>query len=377
MKKQKFITLKHLYIDDQKQIGLQFTHDKVTVALVMQLNSVKWSEKYSMYYVPNNAKRLQDIFNIFRGIAWVNINYFFPNKPVFNGNESLNIDSFRKRKADSGYRVCPEPFLQKLEIKKYAYNTAKVYISCFEAFINYYKSYELNQISEYEISAYLQCLVNQGKSDSYINQSINSIKFYYEVVLGMPNRFYQIDRPRRATKLPQILSKHEIQRILSNILNQKHKCIISLLYSSGLRRGELINLKISDIDSKRMMVYIRGGKGKKDRYTILSHASLADLRIYYKKYQPKEYLFEGPGGGTYSPSSIRSILRKAVLRANIKKQVSPHMLRHSFATHLLEDGVDLRYIQKLLGHNSSKTTEIYTHVAKHALQGIKSPLDLS
>jgi site-specific recombinase XerD len=193
--------------------------------------------------------------------------------------------------------------------------------------------------------------------------------------MGMPNRFYSVDRPKRVQRLPQVISKEDMVRIVANIGNIKHKCIISLIYSAGLRRSELIQLKISDIDSQRMMIFIRGGKGNKDRYTLLSNSVLRDLRKYHQEYQPKAYLFEGVHGGRYSASSIRKILNRAVQKVGINRRVTPHMLRHSFATHLLEDKVDLRYIQTLLGHKNSKTTEIYTHVAQYAIRGIKSPLD--
>jgi len=376
MQKQKFITLKHLLIKGRKYIGLQYTHDRVIDALVKQLMNVDWSDTFTMHYVPNNSDHLNQIFLVFKGIAWVNVKYFYPNKPVHSGNEALSVQSLRERKFRPGYRACPEAFLQKLEVRRYAFNTANVYIGCFEAFINHYIGSALDTLGEQDIIDYLQYLVNAGKSDSYINQSINAIKFYYEVVMGMPNRFYHVDRPKRTQKLPQVLDKGEIKRIISTIKNIKHKCIISLLYSAGLRRGELIELKIEDIDSQRMMIFIRRGKGNKDRYTVLANSVLYDLRLYYREYNPQKYLFEGSDCDTYSPTSIRKILNEAVRRAGIFKRVTPHMLRHSFATHLLEDGVDLRYIQTLLGHNSSKTTEIYTHVAKHAIKGIKSPLDL-
>ena len=371
----KYITLKHLHIDGEKQIGFQYSFDKVIDALIKQVDGIQWSEEFSMYYVKNKKDNISYIFKLFKGIAWVNTKYFFPNKPVHQGASSLSVQSFRERKTIPGYRICPESFLQKLELRKYAYNTAKVYISCFESFINHYTDMEIDDLDEQNIKIYLQYLVNEEKSDSYINQSINSIKFYYEVVLGMPNRFYSIDRPKRTLHLPQVLDKSDVKRMINAIVNIKHKCIISLIYSSGLRRGELINLKISDVDSKRMMLLIRGAKGGKDRYSLLSSAALLDLRTYFKAHKPKEYLFEGPNGSPYSASSIRKILNMACKRVGIYKRVTPHILRYSFATYLLEDGVDLRYIQTLLGHNSSKTTEIYTHVAKHALKGIKSPLD--
>ncbi len=192
----------------------------------------------------------------------------------------------------------------------------------------------------------------------------------------MPNRFYSIDRPRKEKKLPQVISKSEVMKILDNTNNLKHRCIVGLLYSAGLRRNELINLKLSDIDSNRMLIRIESGKGNKDRYSLLSNQILDDLRIYYKKWRPKKYIIEGQYGGQYSGQSIAVIVTKAAKKAGIRIRVTPHMLRHSFATHLLEAGVDLRQIQVLLGHSSSKTTEIYTHVATSTFSSIKNPLDL-
>ena len=166
-----------------------------------------------------------------------------------------------------------------------------------------------------------------------------------------------------------------MKELINSTNNIKHRCIVSLLYSAGLRRSELINLKIENIDSKRMLIRVENGKGGKDRYTILSKKLLVDLRYYYKKWKPNKYLFEGASGGKYSPTSIKEIVRKAAIKAKIHIRVTPHMLRHSFATHLLESGTDLRYIQTLLGHSSPKTTEIYTHVASTTFNSIKNPLD--
>ena len=204
---------------------------------------------------------------------------------------------------------------------------------------------------------------------------INAIKFYYEVVKEMPNRFYSVERPRKEFKLPKVISKEEVKRIIANTNNIKHKCIVSLLYSAGLRRGELLNLKMEDIDSKRMLIRVNSGKGNKDRFTLLSENVLNDLRTYYLKHKPQKWLFEGLKGLQYSAGSVKEIINNAAIKAGIKKDVSPHMLRHSFATHLLENGTDLRYIQTLLGHSSSKTTEIYTHIAVSSFNLIKNPLD--
>ena len=191
----------------------------------------------------------------------------------------------------------------------------------------------------------------------------------------MPNRFYHIERPHKKKTLPKVISKEDVLAIIKNTQNIKHKCIISLLYSSGLRRSELLNLKLEDIDSKRMLIHIRYAKGGKDRYTILSRNVLDDLRSYFKVYKPKSWLFEGSHNKQYSASSVVKLIDRAVKKAGIRKKVTPHTFRHSFATHLLEEGTDLRYIQHLLGHNSSKTTEIYTHVATSSFKNIKNLLD--
>jgi site-specific recombinase XerD len=242
-------------------------------------------------------------------------------------------------------------------------------------FINFTQEPNYTEITEEQINNYLMYLVKRNVSASYQNQAINAVKFYFEKVLGQQRKYYQIDRPFQDKKLPSVLSIEEVKSIIESIDNLKHKCIIQLIYSAGLRISELINLKIRDIDKDRKQIFIRGGKGKKDRQTVLSDKILPELRIYYKKYQPKEYLFEGQLGGAYSERSIQLILQEAMRKANIKKQATIHTLRHSFATHLLEAGTDLRYIQSLLGHSSSKTTEVYTHITTKGFNQIKSPLD--
>lgn len=245
----------------------------------------------------------------------------------------------------------------------------------FEAFINHYKEKDILELGELEIRDYLTNKISNHVSDSQINQIINSIKFYYEIVLGMPNRFYQIERPKKKDKLLVVLSKKEVKSILDCTSNIKHYCILSIIYSSGLRISELLNLKISDIDSSRMMIRIEDSKGGKDRYSLLSESLLHKLRDYYKEYKPQKYLIEGRNGGQYSSTSIGKILKRACEKAKINKKVITHTLRHSFATHLLEQGTDLRSIQTLLGYYSIATTEIYTHVANTSMKNIKNPLD--
>ncbi len=279
------------------------------------------------------------------------------------------------------YRQCPDEYVAKLRELRYSQRTITVYSSCFEEYINYHFAYEAEQITEKQIIAFLRYMVDRRKvSTSYQNQMINAIKFYYEKVLGGHRRFYFIERPHREKTLPVVCSEEEISAIIKHTENIKHKAILMVIYSAGLRIGELIRLKIKDIDSDRMQIRIEQSKGKKDRYTVLSVKTLAMLRLYFKKERPYYWLFEGLGSTSlkpvpYSARSIQNILKASVAKAGLKKKITVHTLRHSFATHLLEHGTDLRYIQNLLGHESPKTTQIYTHITTRGFDQIKSPLD--
>lgn len=366
----KSITLKNLLIGGQRYIGLQFKADRVLIALVEQLPEVSWSDEFGMYSLPNTKDNITLLFAHFKGVAWINGNYFFASKPLPGSTDTEGFQRSAKTFPFECSPNFPQAYLEKLELKKYAKNTARVYISCFQAFMRYYEGMPLEQIDENDIREYLLYLSRSNSSISYINQAINSIKFYYEIVLGMPNRFYSIERPRRRKKLPEILSVSEVRALRETIVNLKHRSIVGLLYSSGLRRAELLSLKPADLNFSRMLVRVNQGKGNKDRYTILSKSLVPELQEYLRRYTPEEFLFEGPWGGPYSASSVVKIVARAANEAGILRRVTPHMLRHSFATHLLDKGVDLRRIQVLLGHNSSKTTEIYTHVAENSFKNI-------
>ena len=331
-KKMQRITLKHGIVDKQKVFFLEYLAHPDLQSLVSQFMDIRNDLKSGRSYIYNDGKTIKSLFDFLRGKVWIDIRHISSKMPVKQGHENLNLDHIRNRKLTEGYRPVPESFLRKLETRRYSYNTAKVYITCFERFINYYSSISIDEIGTNDIQIYLQHLSHEGKSSSYLNQTVNGIKFYYEQVLGMPGRFYHLDRPRKEKKLPVVLSKSEVQSIISSIGNIKHKVIIALIYSAGLRRGELINLKVEHIDSKRMTVFIKGAKGSKDRYSVLSEKVLGLLRRYYKTYEPQNHLFEGPNGQKYSGSSIRQILKRAVNQAKINKYVTPHVLRHSFAT---------------------------------------------
>ena len=260
--------------------------------------------------------------------------------------------------------------------KNYSIHTQKSYVYMFTLFLKNVYPTPLHTINNEIIKKYHRELISvHQKSISYQNQSINAIKFYLENIAKHPVEYIDLDRPRKEKKLPTVLTAAQVAAILKVTSNLKHRAILSILYSAGLRISECIHLQLQDIDSSAMRIWIRNGKGKKDRISLLSPKVLDELRTYYRIYTPKKWLFEGPNYTTYSASSIRAIFRRAKKKANIHTPATVHTLRHSFATHLLENGTNLRYIQKLLGHNSSKTTEIYTHVANSMLTDIKSPID--
>ena len=279
-------------------------------------------------------------------------------------------------KAPKRNQLLPAGYLQLLQRKRHSQNTIKIYTNYFLDFQSAMEGRDLKSITKTDINRYVLKLVREKHiSASQQNQRINAIKFYYEKVLGRKRAYYYLTRPKKEKKLPSVLSPTEVQRILENVPNLKHRCILMTLYSGGLRRSELINLKVMDIDSERMLIHIRNSKGNKDRYTLLSNTLLTMLRHYYTSFKPVTWLFKGPKGKQYSATSIENIFKRALKKSGINKHATPHTLRHSFASHLLEQGVNLRYIQELLGHSKIGTTVRYTHVAKKEARKIASPID--
>ena len=350
------------------RLKLIFGFNKAVTIAIKKMPFWSWDSKNKWWSIPFSDKLFTEIKNV---VTQEGLNFRYEEQQ----NETGKVA--RKTEFDTpNYRTCPEKMILKLRELRYSEKTLKTYKSLFEEFINYYPTQDIDKIDEQKIIAFCQYLVIDRKvSASYQNQAINAIKFYYERVLGGQRKFYFLERPNKEKALPTVLNVDEITSILKGITNLKHKAILTLIYSAGLRISEATNLKIKDIDSKRMQIRIEQSKGKKDRYTLLSVKTLALLRTYFKEYKPTEYLFEGQDGGQYSARSIQTFFQEICEKVGILKKVSVHTLRHSFATHLLENGTDLRYIQVLLGHESSKTTEIYTHVTTKGFDQIKSPLD--
>jgi integrase/recombinase XerD len=270
-----------------------------------------------------------------------------------------------------------QQFQNYLEQRRYSKNTIITYLECLRVFTAFHSTKLLSEITLKDVYLFnTEYILKKNCSSSYQNQVINSIKLFYRSQYKKKLDIEQIERPRREKKLPNVLSKQEVKRIIQAPVNLKHRLMLCLIYACGLRRSELLNLVPREIHSDRNLLIIRQSKGKKDRIVPISNNLIEQLREYYKVYKPNVYLFEGQTPGEqYSDRSLQLVLKSAVKKAKINKPVTLHWLRHSYATHLLESGTDLRYIQELLGHSSSKTTEIYTHVSIRNIQQIRSPFD--
>jgi integrase/recombinase XerD len=270
-----------------------------------------------------------------------------------------------------------EAFKSYMNYRRYSKNTIKTYCDSLQIFFKFNATENLEQLTiEHLIKFNNEHILKNNYSASYQNQVINAIKLFYRNRFNKTMEVDFIQRPRREKRLPNVLSKLEVKSILESPINLKHRAMLSLIYACGLRRSELLNLTLKDVLSDRHLLFIRQSKGKKDRMLPISDKLISMLREYYRAYKPKTWLFEGQNPGEqYSERSIQLVLNQALNKARINKPVTLHWLRHSYATHLLENGTDLRYIQELLGHSSSKTTEIYTHVSTHSIQKIKSPFD--
>jgi integrase/recombinase XerD len=270
-----------------------------------------------------------------------------------------------------------EKFKQWMRSKRYSESTITTYSEALKSFLVFYRDKAIIDITNEDVIVYNnEHILKNNLSASFQNQTVNAIKLFFQTIRDTKMMVDKIHRPKRAKVLPNVLSKEEIKLILNAHSNIKHKMMLSLIYSCGLRCGELLALQPVHIDSKRNLVLLKNAKGKKDRIAPLSPKILEMLREYYKVHKPTTYLFEGQTKGQpYDARSLQLILKQALQKTGITKPATLHWLRHSFATHLLESGTDLRYIQELLGHNSSKTTEIYTHVSTKSIQQIKSPFD--
>ncbi|AHF06204.1 tyrosine-type recombinase/integrase [Desulfitobacterium metallireducens] len=263
-----------------------------------------------------------------------------------------------------------------MELKGYSPRTLSSYIKRVAGFANYFGK-SPNDLGEDEIKEYLHHLITLPRSDSYINGAYSALKFLYQVTLQREWSSLRIPRTKMRKRLPEVLATSEIKELLKATSNLKHRTLLMTIYAAGLRVSEAANLKVNDIDSRRMVIRVRQGKGNKDRYTLLSEVNLSLLRTYWKAYQPQIWLFPGvTSDKPITTRTIQKVFQTSKEKAKITKNVSVHSLRHSFATHLLESGTDIYHIQRLMGHSSTKTTSIYIHLKQENMLKIKSPIDI-
>ncbi len=340
-----------------------------------QLNFIQWSTTHNVFYAPLNTHNKQLIYRHLRKKGWY-VDYEDLKKMDGLKKPPLKHFSLPQLPPASIYKKDIAAYKKWLQQKRLSENTVKTYVEVTSFYLRYciFKNFEKHTPRAIEQFSY-DFIIRNNRSISYQNQCINGIKKYF-MFKGLKIDEMNIQRPKKPKKLPQILTLEEVNSLLEATINLKHKTLLTMVYSAGLRIGEALNLEVSHIDSKRMLIFVQCAKGKKDRYALLSHKCLALLRTYYKAYRPKRYIFEGQSSEKYTSTSARAVFKQSIIKSGIlKKGLTLHSLRHSFATHLLENGTDIRYIQEILGHNSPKTTMIYTHVSERNLQNIKNPFD--
>ncbi len=369
------ITLLPFNENKKEMIGIKHHFDKEEFYLLRNEEFINYSSIKHIWYFVSNIANIWKIYKLLSA------------KYLIKVSNSLIITDIQLRQTlleqiyikDAYFKTCPKQYMSYMQLHNYAWNTMVTYHSMILRFINSYRTLSIDKINKFSInelnSYHKGMLQRKGLEASTINQSVNALKLYYNKVVGVELDISLIERPKLGKKLPKVYSVNEIQQIMQNVSNDKHKTILFIIYSAGLRISEAIRLQTQDLNFDRKLIHIRKAKGNKERFTMLSENAIGLLHEYIKNYAPSNYLFEGQYGDQYSDSSIRNIYNKAVSKAGLVKKGGPHILRHSFATHLLEQGVDIRYIQVLLGHNSSKTTEIYTHVSTRNIEQIKSPGD--
>lgn len=327
-----------------------------------KLNSTFYHRTQRLWSIANTTDNVQELTRLF-GDKMQLVDQVAPATPPV-----ITLSEGHQKELDRNH--------QKMVLKGFSQSTIRTYQHALRGFFCFFEQADLHTVTKEQIEGYVYQTVSKYKiSESAQNTLINAVKCYYEHTLGKPREYYQLTRPKKSYDLPNVLSQKEVRAILNQPDNLKHKTILHTLYGAGLRVGELLRLRVRDIQSADGYIFIKDSKGKKDRHTVLSEHLLGLLRTYYKAYKPAYWLFEGQDGGQYSAKSVQSIYRKAVKETKSNPWSTPHTLRHSFATHLMERGVNIRYIQSALGHSSSKTTEIYTRVTSINNKTLRSPLD--
>lgn len=391
------INCRYLIHREQHNIALDFPNDIPLITALRKRLNLKWSRSNKCWYcscsksnlliiravAAQNNYLVNDaglIASMLQEQAWRTQQQSKQRSPKTPAPNDISPKQLPPAVLSAANAVALRDFKQLLILKAYSPSTIRTYIYELLQFFSILKDRPAAELNQARLKDYLQyCLETLKLSEATVHSRINALKFYYEQVLNKEKFFWEIPRPKKHQQLPKVLSEKEIGRLFNSIGNLKHKAILFTAYSAGLRVSEVVNLKLKDVDSERMQLFVENAKGKKDRYTSLGILLLDVLRAYLKKQNPRplKYVFENPQqpGEPYSIRAAQSVFQLAKQRAFINKDVGIHSLRHSFATHLLEKGIDIRYIKELLGHFSIKTTERYLHVKREQLICIPNLLD--
>ena len=365
------VTLEPIFHKGTRCIALRFTYSYELKEYLKRFPGVYWSTSLRCFYFFYKEARLIEFTNYLTegGINHHKIRKV-NNLRIRKGNiVSLGVLNKQKVEVHTEY-------VDFLKGRRYSESTVKVYANFIQDFLRFSKDKDVNTLNEDDVRLYIQWAVDKlNYAISTHRQLVSALKLFALFYPLCSIDMEKINMPARDRILPVVLSKDEIIALLQATKNLKHRTALAMLYGSGLRIGELINLELSCFDFKRKQLHVKNAKGRKERYTVIAESCFPLLKNYYATYKPVKYLIENPKGGKYSASTIRVFLKQSCKLAGITKRVTPHTLRHSFATHLLEHGTDLRYIQELLGHSKPETTMVYTHVTRRDLQAIQSPLD--
>ncbi len=365
MKKYPTLFLEQKKHRNASKLIIKFAYDDDLIAIVRKINGAAWSKTLQAWHVPNTKENYATVLDTFKGITTVNT------------SKISKIIPF-KRDLTKEQKILLNNFYLYLKGKRYSKSTIDTYTFFIADFINFHTKTPLQELTNRHVELFIETVfIERNYAVSSQRQFISALKVFIVFYPHTKINELSLERPKKSKKLPNVLSQEEVLEIIRCTQNLKHRAIIALLYSCGLRISELINLKLIDFHIERKQLVVKSGKGRKDRYVSLADSFLPLLSNYYYSYKPKVYFVEGQKGGKYSPEAVRQFLRKSCAKAGIKKPVSPHTLRHSYATHLLENGVDIRYIQSLLGHARPETTMIYTHVKRKDLMEIQNPLDIA
>jgi len=391
------VILKPLNHRGQECIGIYFERNSLLQHAIQKQAEAKWSKTHTCWYVPLSKEVYKNLTKVLKDKAVLNTDELKEYLLKKKGNETpiltvaqkpvtklpaQNIKVVASKQTEVINKENLHEFYEyknRLLLKGYSPSTIRTYCNEFHIFLESLKNNSAKGLTPSQLQRYILYCINQLKlSENTIHSRMNALKFYYEQILHKEKMFFEIPRPKKPKLLPGIFNQDEIAAIINSVANKKHKAMLMLAYSGGLRVSEIVSIKTFQIDSKRMTIFIRQAKGKKDRMVTLSPVLLVMLREYAKEYKPdrKGYLFVGSSPGTpYSTRSLQEVLQAAKKKAGVIKPGSIHSLRHSFATHLIEKGTDVTMIQKLLGHNDIKTTLIYLHTSNKDLMKIISPLD--